>query len=100
MCCSSKGCGASLAKFEIGFYILLSLIEIIITYTWNEIVIFIPLARGVIIPLLMLEIVGIQRQHYGIAVFSCVFRAFKLILAPTLLISLYIFLDSDDKKKE
>ena len=88
MCRSAKTLSTILTGLEIGCYIVAILFEIIFSER-NNIYVPITITRGLIIPFLILEIFGNQRQHFGIIFSSCIFRACKFILAIILLILLY-----------
>ena len=78
-----------LTSVEIGLYVVAIVFEIIFSH-WHEIYIPITIARGVIIPFLILEIFGNNGRYFGLILFSCFFRGCKLILAMYLLILLYV----------
>ena len=92
MCSSAKSLSTILTGLEIGYYIVAILFEIIFSH-WRHIYVPITIARGLIIPFLIMEIFGNNRQHYGIIISSCVFRALKFILAIVLLSMLYLHSD-------
>ena len=91
--CNAKSLSTILIGIEIGCYVVAILFEIIFSEFKEEIYVPITIARGLIIPFLILEIFGNQRQHFGIILSSCLFRALKFILAIVLLILLYIHAD-------
>ena len=73
-----------LTGLEIGCYGVAIFYEI----SW-DINIPLPIIRGLLIPFLIMEIFGNQRQRYGIILSSCIFRALKFILAIVFLVLLY-----------
>ena len=74
-----------LTGLEIGCYGVAIFYEI----SWGDIFIPLPIIRGLLIPFLIMEIFGNQRQRYGIILSSCIFRALKFILAIIFLVLLY-----------
>ena len=91
--CNATSLSIISTGLEIGCYIVAILFEIIFSEYKEQIYIPITIARGLIIPFLILEVFGIKRQHFGIILSSCIFRALKFILAIVLVILLYIHAD-------
>ena len=88
--CNAKSLSTILTGIEIGCYVVAILFEIIFSEYKEEIYVPLPIIRGLLIPFLILEIFGNQRQYFGIILSSCIFRALKFILAIVLVIFLYI----------
>ena len=84
--CNAKLLSTILTGVEIGCYVVAIGIEISFG---PDLFIPLPIIRGLLIPFLIMEIFGNQRQRYGIILCSCIFRALKFILAIVFLVLLY-----------